>query len=43
MQLECLAMLSSGRIEEGQELTTLDPQTDSSGVGRVNSATLDRQ
>lgn len=33
----------SAKIEEGQELTTLDPQTDSSGVGRVNSATLDRQ
>ena len=31
------------RIEAGQELSTLDPQTDSRGVGRVNSATQDRQ
>lgn len=31
------------KLEAGQELSTLDPQTDSRGVGRVNSATQDRQ
>lgn len=30
-------------LEAGQELTTLDPQTDRIGVGRFNSATSDRQ
>lgn len=30
-------MLSSGRIEEGQELTTLDPQTDKHTIGRAKS------
>ena len=38
-----LRVALTDRIEAGQELSTLDPQTDSRGVGRVNSATQDRQ
>ena len=33
----------SAKIEAGQELSTLDPQTDRIGVGSSNSATPDRQ
>lgn len=43
LQAKSLPYPKGDRIEAGQELSTLDPQTDKTGVGRVNSATQDRQ